>query len=252
MIFKKEKTKLLYRFHPERFNERDVAEEHIGDILEKATPKSSKWWSSLPTTIWGYKDYLSHLREVHADFLSGVNRDRMDSVGTAKVCPAIVGLFTKAFLIKAPCDAFITLDDRGEFAYSSANDLLSVSIHPTDQFYGHGNELFEGKTALKLSLGLDIGITKGDYMFDNAFYHSKLPFTVAKGFVAGKYTPGQNLNLVIMVDTPKAGEKTEISITAGNVLAYLIPSEYDVELEFVEKNLRRMIRTNRWKTKLGY
>lgn len=250
--FKKEK-KLLYRFHDESLNEKEVAEDLIQDILVKATPKSSKWWASLPSNVRGYKDYFQHLREVHKGMFNGEDVNRMSTITTAKSCPGILGMFDKAFLVKSPCDIFITVDDAGNWVYNSANNLVTVSMHNDDQFYGYGNELFENKISLKILIEIDIEIQGADdYMLDHPSYHNNLDFLVTKGFVSGKFNRGMQLNIITLIDLPPKGEKKEIAISAGDVLAYLIPSEYNVKLEFSKHDFVKHVRRNRWKIKLGY
>lgn len=247
----KKNSAIKYRFEDEKYNDKEIAEELINEIIVKATPKSSCWWNKLPPTVDGIKDYVGHLRDVHSDWFRGINSQPFGTIYTAKACPGLVKLFSKTYLIKAPCDVFISVQNK-EYAYNSANDLVTVSSHDNKQFITEDNKLFDGKFCVKICIEINTSMDKDvEYLIEHPVYHNNPDFFVPTGLISSKYAKSQPMHIITLVDLDEDG-KAEINIKAGDVLAYMIPFKEMSGLEFSKKDFTKSVVKKKWSIKSWY
>jgi hypothetical protein len=227
------RNKIQYRFYDENLNVKEVAEEFIGNILVKATPTSSCWWSKMKTRMDGFKSQLDMIK--HRQHMAISTGEDIPPWGgsTAKTCPGIVDLLTTSYLIKSPTDVVITIDNRGVYyALSADESILTVSEHDVSQFQQDDATLFKGKIAIKFSIKVLLSTTGFGYILADPTYHANLGCFVPMGILNSDYAKLTELNVITLVDIPK-GENKVITIKAGDVLAYLVPFE-KCELAFAE------------------
>jgi len=250
----KNKAVIKYKFIHDKYNNKSVAEEMIDKILEKATPKSSEWWRKLPSFKEGVTNKVKHIIDIHKDILVNkltLNPD--EPVVTAKSCPGIHFLFKRTFLVKAPCDAVITINDKGDVIGSIVQeDLMTITDHPRWQFISPGNNLFAGKICLKFNIQVELQCKNAGYMFDHPIYHNNPGFTVASGYISEKFRKGQQLNIITFVDLPEEGKVKNIVIKAGDVLSYIITPEDDVVLEYSNSRFMALVARRTFRSKLTY
>jgi len=223
---------IKYQFIDKEYNEKYIAEELIKEIIVKATPSSSCWWSRLKSRTDDAIDILDGKRKKLEDLVKGGDGEEFGA--TAKTCSGILNLFKKAYLIKSPTDIVITVDSDENYRWETSNEALTyISHHPKGQFWSEGNNLFENKLCFKVELGVRLSMNGFGYMLIEPFYHNNLDARLALGYVNDTYSKSESLNLFVFIDIPKEGVKTLV-IPKGDVLQYLIP---DVKSKLVfEKN----------------
>jgi hypothetical protein len=220
------KNKLFYRFENDNLNTKDVAESLIAEILEKAKPTSSCWWSKLKSRTDDFKDNLHKLKENQISLLKGLAPNNDKTGPTMKSCPGVLDLFNRAFLVKSPCDIVLTTDSNGAFYYDIADtSMINIDTHEKNQFLQPGNDLFKNKMCIKFMLKVRLKTSGFGYLLTTPTYHSDLGFTVPVGCVEGNYADNQYLNIITFLDLPKDNETKTLTIRKGDVLAYLVPFE---------------------------
>ena len=225
----------------------------ISNILEKPSIKSSCWWSNLKNLVGGFKSIEYAITKMHHNFLETKVENQQDNARpTIKTCPAIVGLLKKSFLIKAPCDILITVNNKGEWVSEVADtDMIKVSNHNADQYMTESKEsnLFDNKFNLKFEYPVVLRSSMIPWIFLQPTYHKEMWFQVAQGVIEGKYTKAQALNLNVFVDIPK--ETQTYKIKHGDVLAYLWLPEM-VELQHRKKGFFDKLPLKTWTRKSLY
>jgi hypothetical protein len=217
------KKVIKYQFFEKKYSDKYVAEEMIKDIIVKATPTSSCWWSKLKTRLDGAKDALDEKKKIQEKFLSGIVVDDIKSGATAKTCTGIMNLFNKAYLVKAPTDIVITVDSNENCCWDIAtSQLANIENHNKEQFWSKENTLFENKACFKIMIKIRLSMNGFGYILTEPFYHNTLNARFALGYVPSLYSKSEELNFFIFVDVPKEGTNT-ITIPKGTVLQYLIP-----------------------------
>ena len=216
------RKKYLDYYFTEEVGATDTEDELISNVLVKATPSSSCWWSALPPNVQGISSYLGYLKEVHLNVLKGFNVSRIDTVATAKKCPAILDVLTNSYLVLAPADVLITVNRNGDFVADSPSVLIDVVSHNMEEFHTQGNDsgLFNSKMNLKIKLPVFIR-SDVPYIFLEPKYHNKTFYEMPNGAVTGKYMKGQPLFINTVVDIPTTDEPVHYLIKKGEVLAYL-------------------------------
>ena len=221
-----------------------VTEETINEFLDPAAIKGSCWWSSLSKRIDNSfsspKEYIQSRHKEHDTNLSSLGP-------TVKQCPAVNSIISNSFLIKSPTDVVVTVFSDSTFCYNSANSLMRLGTHPTDQFHTAKNNIFVGKMNLKLELPIYLRTDNIPWLILQPMYHNNIWFDVASGSIEKKYTKGQPLVINVIVDIPK-GEPVTYEIKAGDVLGYLWLPE-DVELKHTEKEFYRTLYKRKWSSR---
>ena len=216
------KNVIEYQFAEAIYNEKHIAKEIIKNIIVKATPTSSCWWSKLKSRTDNAKDELFGKKKAQERLLNNEPSD--DVIGTtAKTCSGILNLFSKTYLIKSPTDIVITIDSKENYSWDVASkELATIESHKKRQFWNEGNDLFKEKACFKIVLKIRLKTNGFGYMLSEPFYHDTLNARFALGYVSSVYAQSEQLNLFIFIDIPKEGTKSVI-ITKGTVLQYLIP-----------------------------
>jgi len=222
------KNKIFYRFQDNTLNEKDVAQELIKNIIVKATPSSSCWWSKMKHRADEYKDKVDRIVKKQINFIkTGEEYLANDDEGmTVKTCPGILGLFNQAYLVKSPVDIVITINKRGGIVFDIAdNKGINISTHSQSQFYQDDNQMFKDKICVKFVLPVRLKTTGFGYMLADPTYHSNSGCYVPMGLINDRYANNQELNIITFIDIPKDEDTKTIKINTGDVIAYLIPFE---------------------------
>lgn len=235
-----------------KFNDKDLAEQIVEDILVPSSPKSSCWWSNLKLNLFGFKNRFEYVKSQHKEYLAGVGDGRaQEATSTIKACPAVGDILSNSFLIKSPADIAVTVDSSMRFVVSTANELISVQNHSIEQFHSEEHNIFEGKMNLKFKLPIIIRTDNIPLMFLQPMFHNNVDYTVVNGTISGKYTKGQPLNINILIDIPKGDEQVVYYIKAGDILAYLWSPE-KLKLQHSEKRFIDNMFPRGWDRKSMY
>jgi len=195
-------------------------DEDISLFIEPHSKNKNKWWLSLNSVANFYKTHKDVFSENAKNFFqSNTDIVPINSSATAKTCPAIgVGLLDRAFLIKAPCDIYISFSPEGGYYFDiKSMKQMNISSHPLDQFYSKQDNPFDGYTNIKFELPIILDAKNNDYLFLDAQYHKhNNPFKVVYGVINQNRKP---LNVNVLFKIPN--EITNYHIKAGTVLCYL-------------------------------
>lgn len=218
------KKTIKYQFLAKEYNEEHVATEMIKQILVKASPSTSCWWSKLKNRIGESKDIFEQkTREQELKLTGGYNPVEGP---TAKTCTGILNLLTKSYLVKSPSDVVITVDHMGNFEWEvSTARLLQLEAHDRSQYWSEDNTFFDKKVCLKLQIKVLLKTSGFGYMLVDPYYHNNFDVSVPLGYVSKLYAKSEELNIFIFIDVPKEGETKSIVIKKGDVVAYLIPDD---------------------------
>ena len=226
--------KLYYAFRDSELNKHH--EKYINLIIEEGTPKSSSWFSGVPSFGRSDKKIMDYFSSLKKTFFSGEfsGEDQIfdllrEPVSTVKFCPAFPGLFNRIFLIKTPLDIHLTLSRNGGLYWNMPQNfgpqLIEISNHHSRQFTSSKSNLFNDMINIKFAMHLNIGTEKKmPYMFLPPMYHNNVPWTVLQGVVEKEHTTSQPLNLNTMFPLPE-DETKDYYIQEGTVLAYLFTME---------------------------
>lgn len=194
----------------------------VGDILENSTPKSSCWWSSMKSNLFGLKSHEEYLKLAYKDILHGAPIENIsESTSTSKVCPAILSSLNNTILVKAPCDFMISIDKSGKIVWGSSNNIVSIDQHNPEQFHPKENNIFKDMFNVKIMIDAHIRTNGTPYLFLQPTFHNKIEYSVVNGFVDGDYTKSQPLIINTFVDTSLFNDVLNIDIRKGDVLAYI-------------------------------
>lgn len=230
-MFGKSKNTLFYAFTEN--NEEYENSGTINEILELAKPSTSCWWSKMSKTIAEVKtdSYAKYVSAVHKNALSGgvAGKDITDhmevasSIGTGKVCPAIIQTLANSYLVKAPCDIYVTVDRAGSFSWRVDSDIVRVDNHPASQFTPEDSsaDLFAGHVNVKFTIEVLLQTNKVPWLFLQPMYHNNHSFKVINGLVSGDYTRKQGLAVNTLLEIPKDKDFEAYHIEKGSVLCYL-------------------------------
>lgn len=233
--------KLFYKFIGENEGlSESLSKDSIGYFLEKSSPRSSCWWSKLKTSANGIANMFDAYGDGHERIFKGLEPNGFPNL-TIKKCPAIQNILTNSFLIKSPTDMVITVSSTGDYLIDATNNQLSITSHPTEQFYTKTNNIFKDKISLKFDYPISLKCNGIPWIFLKPTYHNNIDLEVLNGVINTKLSTGQPLNVNFLVDIPKTGF-TRIDIKAGDVLAYLWLPE-SVSLKYHEQPILDLFRT---------
>jgi len=193
----------------------------IEDYLEKHNKKKNLWWKSLKGINQVFNTHLDILYENASKFFEGKEQNSDNwTPKTAKSCPAIGNSFlNKIFLVKAPCDIFLSIQENGSFYYQTPEGgFLTVESHAKDQFHTTENNIFEGYLNIKFCFPILLS-SKKCFMFLDPQYHTPdNGIKVLNGVIENEHLPQPlNINTVIKMDELEK----HFLIKKGTVLCYL-------------------------------
>ena len=58
---------------------------------------------------------------------------------TVKMCPSFSEIFKEGFIILAPCDIYLRVEDNGEWQWATPDSEIRLDIHEDEQFTQHIN-----------------------------------------------------------------------------------------------------------------
>ena len=217
------KKVIQYQFLNKEYNEEHIAKEMIKQILVKASPSSSCWWSKLKSRVGESKDVFEEKTKEQVLRLTG-RTSPVKEGPTAKTCTGILNLLHKSYLVKSPVDLVLTLDSYANYEWSlSSADILKVSHHDSSQYWSEDNTFFDKKVCFKLQIKVRLKTNGFGYMLVAPYYHNNFDVSVPLGYVSEVYAKSEALSIFIFIDVPPEGETKSIVIKKGDVIAYLIP-----------------------------
>jgi hypothetical protein len=179
--------------------------------LKPAKPSTSKWWSSLTVFNRGYKNIKTYFK----DLVDGQFNEPMKS--TIKMCPGILDLLENCWLVTSPCD-FLLYPKNGSVVWDRAHsELINFYQHPKDEFYSKQNNLFEGKSNLKITLPIMFKVPT-HCLFLQSTYHNNVFWNVVNGVLTPETLPVNPLSINTMIDD---SIDEVFAIKKGTVLCYL-------------------------------
>lgn len=209
----------------------DFMDEDFDKFIEVSKKTKNDWWKSLDS--FHLKTYAEHFKSVATHYFKTGELAEKHTTATAKTCPAITtGLLDKCILIKAPCDAYISINNNGVAYWNiKSPEDLNIESHATHQFWSKEKNPFENKINFKFSIPIIFDFKGDTTMFLQPQFHKQnYPFQVVNGSVNVRRKM-QNVN--VLIDIPK--QQTEYYIKEGTVLAYLWLDNKNIFLEKNEK-----------------
>ena len=236
------KNKMYYSFKVKGLIEGSEEEKDlVSKFFDIKGTKSSKWFTSLPTNtseslvgkyISSIPNLIKYIQKIclkekgKHSLCKVLNSGRTFS--TARTCPGVRSVLSNSIVVKSPCDIIITVDEAGNWVYTSAsNKLVTLTEdHGPEQFGAPFNSkdrsLFVDKRVIKINLPVQLATDNIPYIHLNPQFHSNTPpLEVITGVISGAYTRSASLNIITMYTLPPKGETLEIVINSGDVLAYL-------------------------------
>jgi hypothetical protein len=208
----------------------DLDKEDLNIFLEPATPSKSTWHKSLPFySSTNAKNYLGHWKAWWESFKAGrVTAEELSTefagdqtkgaTITGKKCPGILGILNKSYIVKAPVEMYIHIEDGDIRSMHSADKrFVTLDSHRATQYRTDKSPLFQNKKSLKITLPVDLK-THIPYVFFNPVYHKDTELDVLPGVIEDHHI--HNIALVVhcMVDVSK---DHYIHIKPGDPIAYM-------------------------------
>ena len=139
----------------------------------------------------------------------------MPNVRTAKLCPSFTTIYNEGFVLPAPCDIFLRVDDNGDWEWKVANPLFGVEEHGDHQYANHEPNV---KKVFKLIYPYQLIVPKG-YSIRQVpmFYDWNKDWQVAYGVFEADKIPEIAIQILYTSD------KEEVVIKAGTPLCYYVP-----------------------------
>ena len=212
-----------------KFSLENLTKEDISIFLERASPKSSTWHKSLPYYYTSVaKNYISHWKnyfyslknnvissnDIDQEFFSG----KLGKSATVKKCPGVLGVMTKSFIVKSPCEIYIQiLDNEIASVHCSDTRLANIVSHSDFEFKTDKSSVFKNKKSIKISLPVKLK-TKLPYLFLNPSYHTNSNLEVLPGVIEDPYNDYMSLIVHTLVDV---SVNKDIIIKPGDPIAYM-------------------------------
>jgi len=104
-----------------------------------ATEYMPEWFRNMPAEVKLPAESFS---------VDGYIRKKIPNIRTAKLCPSFVDIYNEGFVLPAPCDIWLRVEEDGTWEYRLSNPLFSMenqfeafdipfSVHPTHQYLDH-------------------------------------------------------------------------------------------------------------------
>ena len=219
-----------------------LMDEDLNQFIEVGNKKNNAWWRNLKSLSSVYKTHKEIFKNIALRYFNYGETTELSTMATAKTCPAIGrGLLDKIILIKLPCDAMISINEKGQTYWNTMNaDRLVIRTHSTEQFYTTKENPFENKVNIKFELPISFSAHKDTYMFLQPQFHKQnYPCQVLNGSV--NY---DRIQIIVntLIDIPK--EQTEYYLKEGTVIAYMWFDNNNIKLE--KNNKLRMDRPTKF------
>ena len=231
---KKEKNKLLINWKVADKLQKD----NISDLFEKCSKHMPPYWDELKKDFDLGKTVKADIDNQFCYKENG--RSRLN----ASTCPSFIEIFKNSYLLKAPVEFYVEINDNGIEIQSSNQAILNVNSHDLEaQLWGNFNpnvmnikfELFD--VAVK-TLNKSTKIV----ILDNIFY-TDIPFRVLPGVLplSPKYPLSFNLNTTIDKRLISQGKKYTKLVKAGTPLAmfYMPDGVLDISCEEIDFSYKK-------------
>lgn len=147
---------------------------------------------------------------------------------TTKSCPSFSDTFKEGFIIPAPCDIWLKVDENGGWAWQTNNGYVECEIHHNDLMVDYLPKSSNVRQVFKLMLPFTIHTPKGVWIRQvPMFWNYNTDFHIAYGqFNTNKI---HQVNLQIHYTS----DKDEILIKQGTPLGQYVPfrkEKFDIKL----------------------
>jgi|SaaInlStandDraft_5_1057022.scaffolds.fasta_scaffold77777_2 hypothetical protein len=210
----------------------------IQDILQYSSFKKCPWFIGLQTYIGGSTIIYDTIRKVHQYLFRNKNLlaesgyrgaeeiGGLDTVGTARTCPAVREQIRDSILVLMPCDLVLSYDAAEDLLIDtpSGENKVTVGVHPRDQVTMSSSPLkhFKDKIFIKYELPILIGVAPSvPFILMDPIFHNHPPGTVVSGIMPSRDPSLKPLNIIVAMDLPPVGSTTTVVIKKGTVLAYI-------------------------------
>ena len=159
------------------------------------------WYKKLPSDLKGNNKFVSKV---------------IPNMKTVKMCPSFSEIFKEGFIILAPCDIYLRVEDNGEWQWATPDSEIRLDIHEDEQFTQHINNKI--KKVFKL-ISPWYAITPKGWSLRQIpiIYDFNEDWQVAYGIVNTDVT--HELNQQILYTS----SSNEVLIKRGTPLNYLVP-----------------------------
>jgi hypothetical protein len=210
-----------------------LAEVFPPDGLHRMPPK---WWSELPSYVdTPHLSSHSHLTNVNSV---------VSKIPTIKHCYALQELFKHAIGIRLWQDIDIAMEPDGSVLSRGPGPRAAKAgdAHPLSQF--HNAFVGDAQHFKLFSPWLFVCDSLVHFMWTHPFYHQRDPFRFQTMSGVVEYRNQHNTEINILF--PRVRHKrTEISIAAGEMMAYVLPlTDVDVKVVASEISPKEMERKN--------
>ena len=148
--------------------------------------------------------------------VDGYIRKKIPNIRTAKLCPSFVDIYNEGFVLPAPCDIWLRVEEDGTWEYRLSNPLFSMEDHGNHQYVYHnkGNV----KHVFKLTYPYNIIVPKGYSIRQIPMFYDYNPeWHLAYGIFEADKMPEISVQLLY------TSEDNEVVIKAGTPLGYYVP-----------------------------
>lgn len=148
--------------------------------------------------------------------------------GTSKGCPSFIDTFKEGYIIPAPCDIYLRVEDNGTWEWMTGSPLITCEIHNDEQLVDYLPKSSNVRKVFKLVLPFTIHTPRNIWMKQVPMFWDYNPdFHIAYGqFNTNKV---HQVNLQILYTSTK----NEILIKQGTPLAQYVPfrkEKFDIKI----------------------
>lgn len=143
-------------------------------------------------------------------------RNLIPNVRTVKFCPSFVDVFNEGFVMLAPCDIWLRVEEDGEWEWKCSNPTFGLDIHGDNEY----SNFTKGKVKKVFKLGHPWKpIVPMGYSIRQVplFYDFNSEWTVAYGTWEADNQPDIGMQILYLSDN------NEVFIKAGEPLCYYVP-----------------------------
>lgn len=164
-----------------------------------------------------FKDMPTEVKSTEADnSITDHIRKKIPNIRTAKLCPSFTDIHNEGFILPAPCDIWLRVEEDGTWEYRLSNPTFSMEDHGNHQYVNHVEN--NVKHIFKLTYPYNIIVPEG-YSIRQVpmFYDYNPDWHIAYGILESDKAPEISLQILY------TSEDNEILIKAGTPLCYYVP-----------------------------
>lgn len=143
-------------------------------------------------------------------------RKKIPNIRTVKLCPSFSDIYNEGFILPAPCDIWMRVEEDGEWEYRLSNPSFSMEDHGNNQYVNHVNN--DVKHIFKLTYPYNIIVPDGYSIRQVPMIYDYNPdWHVAYGVVESDKAPEVSIQILY------TSKENEVLIKAGTPLVYYVP-----------------------------